>query len=84
MRAPSVGWGFFGLAVAICIVYLLNRGVYVGFDLRQGSPLPSGQTYFWKVCKYLHFTGVSQTIVGSDLDWAVAENIFCPPLKNSK
>jgi hypothetical protein len=29
-RIPSVAWAFFGLAVVIYLVYLLNRGVYVG------------------------------------------------------
>jgi hypothetical protein len=33
-RIPSVGWAFFGLAVAIYLVYLLNRGVFVGSDAR--------------------------------------------------
>jgi len=84
MRTPNVGWGFLGLAVAICVVYLLNRGVYVGSGIRQGPPLPNGQTYFWKICRYLHFTGVSERIAGSDLDWGVAEGMFCPPLKNPK
>ena len=33
-RIPSVAWAFFGLAVVIYLVYLLNRGVYVGSDAR--------------------------------------------------
>lgn len=33
-RIPSVAWAFFGLAVMIYLVYLLNRGVYVGSDAR--------------------------------------------------
>lgn len=33
-RVPSVAWAFFGLAVVIYLVYLLNRGVFVGSDAR--------------------------------------------------
>jgi hypothetical protein len=39
-RIPSVAWAFFGLAVVIYLVYLLNRGVYVGSDARLNmSPI---------------------------------------------
>ncbi len=83
MRVSSAGWGFFGLAVAVCLVYFLNRGVYVGYVVVQAPPLPDGRAYSWKFCKYFHFTGISTVPVASDLDRNIAEASFCPPLKNS-
>ncbi len=84
MRVPRVACGFVGLAVAVCFVYLLDRGVYVGSVVVEAPPLPDGGAYSWKFCKYLHFTRISSVPVASDLDRNIAEASFCPPLKNSQ
>ena len=122
-RIPSVAWAFFGLAAVIYLVYLLNRGVYVGSDARLNmapvdvfalengrSPtaaeilaLPSRltdaqvvaiaqahgrteQLVYVKLCKYLHLTGISISLGIDGLGQRsspYADNLFCPPLKNS-
>jgi hypothetical protein len=84
MRVPKVGWAFFGLAVVIYAVYLLNRGIFIGSIVvpAQGS-FPDGRTLQFKECEYLHLTGISLVQAGSDFDRNVAEGFFCPPLKNS-
>jgi hypothetical protein len=80
-RIPSVGWAFFGLAVVIYIVYLLNRGVYIGDASGQ-----DGSNYY-RICRYLHLTGISTTVardaLGRPYKAAPASGLFCPPLKSS-
>ena len=80
-RIPSVGWAFFGLAVVIYVVYLLNRGVYIGDVFKQ-----DGSDYY-RICKYLHLTGISTSVahdsIGRMSEVAPAKGLFCPPLKNS-
>ena len=123
-RIPNVGWAFFGLAVVIYLVYLLNRGVYVGsvvrldiapidvMSLQEGRPvsgteatarpLPqltddqiialaqkqgrTAELSFFKMCKYLHFTGISVSIALDSLrrmSSTYPDNLFCPPLEIS-
>jgi hypothetical protein len=81
-RIPSVGWAFFGLAVVMNVVYLLNRGVYIGDAFGR-----DGSGHYYRVCKYLHLTGISitfaQNAFGQTYDDAPAQDLFCPPLKSS-
>jgi len=51
MKIPSVGWAFFALAVIVLIGYVLNRGIYIGSEVRRS---PYG---YAKHCRYLHFAG---------------------------
>src|ERR1700694_2052307 len=37
MRIPTVVWAFFGLVVLVLVGYVLNRGIFVGSDIRQVS-----------------------------------------------
>jgi len=124
-RIPSVAWTFFGLAVVVYAVYLLNRGVYVGsavtlnmapieiMSLEKGRsvtgaeamalPPPhltdaqvialaqaqgrTGELNYIKVCKYLHFTGISVGLGRNGMGYPSStypDDLFCPPLKNSK
>jgi hypothetical protein len=81
-RVPSSGWALFGLAVVIYLVYLLDRGVYVGSFVSQDGPR------FYKLCKYLHFTGISLSpasdAIGRNSATGSADILFCPPLKKSE
>lgn len=124
-RIPSVAWAFFGLAVVIYAVYLLNRGVYIGsvvaldispievasiekgrnLTIAEATALPprqltdaqvielaqaqgrTAELNYFKVCKYLHLTGISRDIGTDALGRVSAKSpdaLFCPPLKNSK
>jgi hypothetical protein len=80
-RIPTVGWAFFGLAVVIYVVYLLNRGVYIGDDFEQDG------NNCYRICKYLHLTGISTSMakdaIGRFYEAAPAKGLFCPPLKSS-
>lgn len=122
-RVPNVGWAFLGLAILIYVVYLLNRGVYVGSTVRlsmapievmslekgrqltaaeETEPMPqltdaqvialaeaqgrTAELNFIKMCKYLHFTGISIGL-GFDAMKRVSSvdpsTLFCLPLGNS-
>jgi hypothetical protein len=61
MRIPTVGWAFFGVVVLVLVGYVLNRGIFIGSDIRQVSFKMNDGTLspkHVKHCKYLHFTGV--------------------------
>lgn len=120
-RVPSVAWAFFGLTIAMYLIYLLNRGVFIGSDARlymspmeefvlehERSPSPeeakevgrlpdaqviafaeahgrTDQLSYIKICRYLHFTGLSASF-GVDglgkMTSAYPDDLFCSPLKN--
>ncbi len=62
MKMPPVGWAFFGLAVLVLAGYVLNRGIFIGSDVRSSVHTSSTGyvTLFQKHCRYLHFTGTSE------------------------
>ena len=62
MKFPPVGWAFFGLAVVVLLGYVLNRGIFIGSDVKPGihNSTNGYVTLFQKRCKYLHFAGVSE------------------------
>jgi hypothetical protein len=82
MRLPPVGWAFFGLIVVVLIFYLLNRGVYFGYDIER-KLLRDGSAFFHKQCRYLHLSGIDRKYAGGKDDYIEAASLFCPPLKIS-
>jgi hypothetical protein len=78
MKVQSVGWAFFVLAVVVMIGYLLNRGLFVGSDIRPAISMTSkgNRTEFRKSCTYLHFTGVSESVISTgDTSQEAAEGL---------
>jgi hypothetical protein len=80
MKLPPSGWVFFAFVIAVLIGYVLNRGIYVGSEIRSVS-IASDRLYT-KNCKYLFLNGLRDDetkIYAASLE--LAEEIFCPPLK---
>lgn len=76
----ALGWAFFALAVAVVAGYALNRGIYVGSDVRGGPfTLSNGQTVFLyrKHCRYLHLSGISEDDSLGEQRRIDAEKFFC-------
>jgi hypothetical protein len=81
MKLPPVGWAFFGLAVVVLAGYVLNRGIFIGSDVRpRALTLTGGQmvTVYSKHCRYLHFTGFSDDRSLGENDTAKADAYLCP------
>lgn len=88
MRVPSVGWAFFGLAVVAGVIYLLNRGVYIGSSVRMKMEEISTQTgktrapYYDKYCHYLLLNDIRRDWSDGSFDRDKAEDGFCSPIRN--
>ena len=80
MRMMRVGWASLGLAIAVLLGYILNRGVFVSADVEL---LFSGGPPWPKYCNYLHWGGISQEAAKAASDAANAEATSCPFLKTS-
>lgn len=81
MKILKAGSALFGLALLAFAGYSVNRGIFVGSDVRRG---PQGQqeekgsvALYWKHCRYLHFTGVTENQVGGDDSREEAEGQVC-------
>lgn len=87
MRIPTVGWAFFGLAVAILIGFLLNIGIYIGADFATERSL-DGKIFYSKNCRYLYLNGTRDIWsggVGDTPEEASADKgSFCRPLRKLK
>ena len=70
MRMMRVGWASLGLAIAVLLGYILNRGVFVSADVEL---LFSGGPPWPKYCNYLHWGGISQEAAKAANDAANAE-----------
>ena len=78
MWIVRVGWASLGLAIAVLLGYILNRGVFVGADVE----LPfSGGPPWPKYCNYFQWAGVSQETAKAANDLATPEATSCPFLK---
>ena len=74
----KLGWAFFGLAVVAAVAYSLNRGVYVGSEVRLVSERSSnGLPWYEKDCHYLFPTGVYSQWVSQEHTRKDAEVAFC-------
>jgi len=68
------------LAGAVLVVYLLNRGVYVGSVTMLNTP--SGLLVYEKRCHYLSPSGVRDIHINASLDEKSTQRTFCPLLGN--
>jgi hypothetical protein len=57
MKSP-VGWVLFGLTLCLTVVYLLNRGVYVGSSIDfAGNFKDVGGPLYLRTCTYVYLSG---------------------------
>jgi hypothetical protein len=90
MKVPPIGWAFFGLAVTVGLIYLLNRGVYVGSTVRMHESRIHLQTqdiakeYYDKYCYYLFWNDLREDWSTGSFDRHEAQNGFCSPLRVSQ
>ena len=78
----ALGWAFFGLAVIILVGYVLNRGFYVGQEVRR-EPFTaqdgSRHLFYNKYCRYVQLTGVQEkTMTWTATSIEEAERPLCP------
>jgi hypothetical protein len=81
MKLPPVGWAFFALAVLALIFYGLDRGIFIGSEVRFNErAAQQGGSYYSYECRYLYLSGI-RTVFGSGTgkteDEAASEG-FCP------
>lgn len=81
MKIARIGSLLAGLAVLGLAGYALNRGIFVGSDVRRGAPAQQdgkgSVALYWKHCRYLHITGVKENQVGGDDSREEAEGQLC-------
>ena len=80
MKVPTVGWAFFGLAVLVLAGYVLNRGIFIGSDVRQSTFKyrdGSSEQQYVKHCRYLHFTGIEDDAFWAKDSYERADSELC-------